>query len=315
MTLGDTIRDHRNMLGLSQEQVANVLGTTGATVGRWERDERTPYPRHLAALAKLYRTDVQALVRPVRPAYARELRSKTQREVLADNMASGESVCGERDPFGWRLNQLLDQRELDRWAFATRLGVHTKTVTGWLAHESTPLWPALWRAADLLDVPVWWWRCGGYDEMASTDRLSFAAMQTGRQMRHTAGSSRTRKPPRSACPSRTSCALPTRHGPAGAGNAALASGHCRRSRIAPVSARLRLAVAARCNETGENLEDTIAWITVVCEVKDLTVWRWLRGERVPRWEHACGVALALAIPAWSLWMPVAELAVVEHATV
>ena len=310
MTLGDAIRDHRNMLALSQEQVANVLGTTGATVGRWERDERTPHPRHLAALAKLYRTDVQALVRPVRPAYARELRSKTQREVFADNMAPGESVCGERDPFGWRLNQLLDQRELDRWAFATRLGVHTKTVAGWRAHESTPLWPVLWRAADLLDVPVWWWRCGGYDEMDLYGPFELR--------------SDANRPPDEAYGWEFAHAKAAEVGVPVEDIVRTAypswAGWCWQRRLGewtpppvpdcPVSARLRLAVAARCNETGENLEDTIAWITVVCEVKDLTVRRWLRGERVPRWEHACGVALALAIPAWSLWMPAAELAVV-----
>ncbi|MEJ7787868.1 MAG: hypothetical protein WKF96_23955, partial [Solirubrobacteraceae bacterium] len=60
---------------------------------------------------------------------------------------------------------MLDQRQLDRWVFATRLGVRTKCVADWLARKSTPKWPVSWRAADLLDVPVWWWRCGGYDEM------------------------------------------------------------------------------------------------------------------------------------------------------
>jgi hypothetical protein len=83
----------------------------------------------------------------------------------------------------------------------------------------------------------------------------------------------------------------------------------------PVSARLRLAVLARCNEAHEIREDTIAWITDVCDVTDLTVKRWMSGERVPYWEHACGVSLALSVPAWSLWLPGAEFPVVEHLTV
>lgn len=299
------------MLGLSQEQVADVLRTTGATVGRWERDERTPHPRHLAALAALYRTDVQSLVRPVRPAYARALRSQTRREVRAENLGGG-SISMERDPFGWRLGQLLDQRQLDPWAFATRLHVHKKTVTRWLEHKPAPDWTVLCRAADLLDVPAWWWRCGGYDEMDlyGPFELRRNAIRPpdeayGWEFAH-AKAAEVGVPVedivRTAYPSW--------------------AGWCWQGHLGewtsptvpecPVSARLRLAVLARCNEANETVEDTIAWITDVCAVKDLTVQRWLRGERVPRWEQACGVSLALSVPTWSLWVPAAELAVVEH---
>lgn len=79
--------------------------------------------------------------------------SNTRREVLVENLG-GDSVSMERDPFGWRLGQLLDWRQLDPWTFATRLGVSTKTVARWLEHKQIPDWTVLWRAADLLDVPV-----------------------------------------------------------------------------------------------------------------------------------------------------------------
>jgi transcriptional regulator with XRE-family HTH domain len=42
---GEEIKRARLSLGLSQEELAQLFGTTGNTVARWERDESTPaYP-------------------------------------------------------------------------------------------------------------------------------------------------------------------------------------------------------------------------------------------------------------------------------
>lgn len=65
-----------------------------------------------------------------------------------------------------RLRQVLAWRGLDPRVFGARLGISAKTTRRWLAGETVPGWEGLWRAADLLDVPVWWWRCGGEDEQA-----------------------------------------------------------------------------------------------------------------------------------------------------
>lgn len=112
MEFGDVIKAHREMRGLTQDQVADAVKTTPATVGRWERNRHRPHPRHLQSLAKLYETDAMELVAPARPAYARKLLSASRRELLAED----PSLLGvERDPFSWRLRQVMRWRGLDQW--------------------------------------------------------------------------------------------------------------------------------------------------------------------------------------------------------
>jgi transcriptional regulator with XRE-family HTH domain len=46
---GKTLKEKRNELSLTQEQLANELGVTANTVARWERDEmKIPPFLHLA---------------------------------------------------------------------------------------------------------------------------------------------------------------------------------------------------------------------------------------------------------------------------
>jgi len=49
----ETIKKIRKDLGRTQESLAEILGTTAVTVGRWEREESSPSPIYVVKLNKL----------------------------------------------------------------------------------------------------------------------------------------------------------------------------------------------------------------------------------------------------------------------
>ena len=61
MTLGQRIREKREILGLSQEKVAEQMGVSRQAVGKWESDDARPSTENLLRLAQLLGTDVQDL--------------------------------------------------------------------------------------------------------------------------------------------------------------------------------------------------------------------------------------------------------------
>lgn len=46
MTLGETIRHHREALGLSKRALGRRVGASDVAVLYWERDKHTPHPRN-----------------------------------------------------------------------------------------------------------------------------------------------------------------------------------------------------------------------------------------------------------------------------
>ena len=48
--LGQRLRDTRNRLGLSQAQLANILGVSVAALSRWEHGNRNPRAKHLETI-------------------------------------------------------------------------------------------------------------------------------------------------------------------------------------------------------------------------------------------------------------------------
>ena len=57
-----TLRELRETRsGLTQTEVALLLGVRPAAVNRWEMGHARPSPRHSATLARLYRVEVEAI--------------------------------------------------------------------------------------------------------------------------------------------------------------------------------------------------------------------------------------------------------------
>lgn len=57
-----TMRARRKNFRLTQSEVAEIIGTTQVTIGRWERGEASPSVDKLKVLAKLYRCTVDELI-------------------------------------------------------------------------------------------------------------------------------------------------------------------------------------------------------------------------------------------------------------
>ncbi len=64
LKLGATLAAHRIAQGLSQEALAEMLGTTRQTVSKWELDQSLPTLPKLLMLAQLYHITVDALLSP-----------------------------------------------------------------------------------------------------------------------------------------------------------------------------------------------------------------------------------------------------------
>lgn len=64
--LGQRVRERREELGLTQEEVARAMPgrVTGARISKWERGENRPHDDSLAELAKALKTSAAALLAP-----------------------------------------------------------------------------------------------------------------------------------------------------------------------------------------------------------------------------------------------------------
>ena len=65
--LGGRIREARRNAGLSQEKLAEQIGVSRQAVSKWESGASDPSTANLIALAKLYHTTVEEILRQVAP--------------------------------------------------------------------------------------------------------------------------------------------------------------------------------------------------------------------------------------------------------
>ena len=62
MNQDDTMRGIRVLRGMSRSQVAEAIGVTTETIGRWERGESEPTRPYLIAMARAYGVSIDQLV-------------------------------------------------------------------------------------------------------------------------------------------------------------------------------------------------------------------------------------------------------------
>lgn len=63
MTLGNRLYEMRKAKGLSQEQVAEILGVTRQTISKWETDQTTPDFDKIIPLCELYNVSTDELLK------------------------------------------------------------------------------------------------------------------------------------------------------------------------------------------------------------------------------------------------------------
>ena len=62
MNQDDTMRGIRVLRGMSRSQVAEAIGVTTETIGRWERGESEPTRPYLISMARAYGVSIDQLV-------------------------------------------------------------------------------------------------------------------------------------------------------------------------------------------------------------------------------------------------------------
>ena len=65
MTMGERIQSLRTGCGLSQEQLAGLVGVSRQAVSKWETGTADPSTSNLLALAKLFGVSAEELLRQV----------------------------------------------------------------------------------------------------------------------------------------------------------------------------------------------------------------------------------------------------------
>lgn len=65
-SLGEVLKSHRQECKMTQEFVAETLGVSRQAVSKWENGSSDPSTSNLVALAKLYGTTAEALLRELR---------------------------------------------------------------------------------------------------------------------------------------------------------------------------------------------------------------------------------------------------------
>lgn len=64
MSVGSRIKSLRNERGLSQSQLANLIGIEKAMIGRWETTLMVPSKKHLKSIAAAFGLTVEEFINP-----------------------------------------------------------------------------------------------------------------------------------------------------------------------------------------------------------------------------------------------------------
>lgn len=95
MTLGQKIKEIRKRLGLSQEQLADILNVSRQAITKWENDGGLPDVSNLAKLAKVFNISVDYLLDHDYQLPALSLKKELDKSKYKNKLSSYEEILKE----------------------------------------------------------------------------------------------------------------------------------------------------------------------------------------------------------------------------
>jgi len=136
-TIGTYIAERRRILGLSQDELADVLGVTRTIVSAWENDRRRPRADHLDALAHVLEDNGQLMTlaryddREQPPLFETPMRVGELCRRVGESLVSylsDDASTGEQPGYGWRHD--VDDATKPPSALATAYGLRAVALAG-----------------------------------------------------------------------------------------------------------------------------------------------------------------------------------------
>jgi transcriptional regulator with XRE-family HTH domain len=316
MELNELIRTARGEHGLTQQQLADGVGVTLRTIGRWETGASVPRSSAIAKLSAALHVAPAALVDHASGPAARRDLARTYRQLLGDDPTLRELL--EPSPFGPRLRHAMAWRRLRSDDVAGYLAVVPRTVRRWMRGQA-PRWTQQAALAHLLDVPVWWLHTSYLD---GCELLGHPAENLHTEPDEIARLRSVMERPDGWRHDETDVDEEFLAAVAGAHDLPLddlrrvAYPWATRWRwdgrafeppadsASPFPGRLSAALAARVALDGRprTIAESTVFAASLLRVAEETIMRWARGASESSADQASQLACALCIPSWQLWL-------------
>lgn len=128
-TLGNRLKSLRQEKGLTQKEVAKLIGTTDVSIGRYEMDARVPKADILNSLAKLYDVEIDYLLTGKESKeYESTLNNRDKKDIEKDlKVIMDDFKSGEAGPVYFDGVE-LDEDDMDKLEIAMRTALEIAKV-------------------------------------------------------------------------------------------------------------------------------------------------------------------------------------------
>jgi transcriptional regulator with XRE-family HTH domain len=160
-----SLKAERELRGWSQSKIAELLGTTAKTVGRWERGEAVPYPHYREQLCTLFGKNAQQLgwlqEEDEQTVPMQDLKEMDAEPAIPQTLGKANQLLGRYDLFMQVKERLL---AADSLALTGLLGVGKTTLAVAVAADQQVqnhfvdgiLWAGLGPSANVLSQLIRW---------------------------------------------------------------------------------------------------------------------------------------------------------------